>query len=275
MFGVWGYALLVHGLLCAAAVVTILRRRKEPDAMLAWIFAVVTLPLVGVLIYFLIGSDRIQRRAGRKRRRIADLLRRFQLWAEHHVQPDHGRAAGGLPEDLLTIARLARRMSHLPATGGNEVRFFQEANATYGAIENAIRAARDHVHLQYYIWQADQTGEHFAELVMQKARAGVECRVLLDAVGCWRFPRRLRRALESAGVRVAFFLPMLPFRRKRWSLNLRNHRKIAVIDGRTAFLGSQNIGDQYRGRRRKLSPWYDGHLRVRGPAVLFVQQVFA
>ena len=275
MFGTLGLAVLTHAALCAAAIITILRRRKEPDAMLAWIFAVVTLPVVGVVVYFLIGSDRIYRRAGRKRRRIASLLRRFQLWAEHHAQPARGELMHSLPEDLQMIERLGRRLSHLPATGGNEVHFLQEANETYAALESAIRAATEHVHLQYYIWQADETGRHFVDLLIEKAREGVECRLLLDSVGCWRFPWRMRRALEHAGVKVSFFLPMLPFMNKRWSLNLRNHRKIAVIDGRTAFLGSQNIGDEYRGRRKKFSPWYDGHLSIRGPAVLFVQQVFA
>jgi len=100
--------------------------------------------------------------------------------------------------------------------------------------------------------------------------------LLLDAVGCRRIRRAFLRPLLDAGVQVAFFMPLWVFTlRKRFSLHLRNHRKIAIIDGQTAFLGSQNIGDEYRGRLRGLSPWYDTHLRVQGPAALFVQQTFA
>ena len=141
---------------------------------------------------------------------------------------------------------LGRRLADMPATGGNEVRILAEADTTYAALEDAMRAARHHIHMEYYIWQPDETGHSFRDLVIERARAGIECRLLLDAVGCWRLGREFLRPLIKAGVRVAFFLPLYPFHsRKRWSLHLRNHRKLVVVDGQTAFMGSQNIGDEY------------------------------
>ncbi len=270
----WGLALAVNYLIAAVVITSVLRRRKEPMAMLLWIFAILSLPVLGSLLYGLVGSNRIRRKAGRRRRRIAHLITQFKHWAEQHAQAGETWTEAQLPEELAAIEQLGRRLSQMPATAGNAVRIYDEANATYAALEEAIRSARHHVHLEYYIWQPDETGRTFRDLLVEKARSGVQCRVLFDSVGCWRIGRRFTRPLLDAGAKVGFFLPLYPFR-KRWSLHLRNHRKIAVMDGQVAFLGSQNIGDEYRGRLKRLSPWYDTHMRVDGPAALFVQQTFA
>lgn len=272
----WLIALCANYLLALLLVASVLRRRKDPTAMVGWIFAILTIPVLGMLLYWLLGSNRLPRKVGRRRRRVAHLIAKLRHWAEHRAQRDEQRDPAELPADLRGIEQLGRRLADMPATGGNNVRILEEANATYTALEDALRSARQHIHLEYYIWKADDTGRSFRDLVIERARAGVQCRVLLDAVGCWRLGRRFLRPLTEAGVRVAFFMPPypLPFR-KRWSLHLRNHRKIAVIDGQVAFMGSQNIGDEYRGRLRHLSPWYDTHMRVSGPAALFLQQTFA
>lgn len=270
----WISALMVHGVLAFFVVVAVLRRRKEPMAMLAWIFAIVTLPFVGSLLYGLMNSTRVHRKAGRRRHRVAHLMSRLNQRAAGRVRGREDGQATDLPEDLRAIEELGRRVAQMPATSGNAVGVYQEANATYAALEEAIRAARRHIHLEYYIWQSDETGRHFRDLLVEKARQGVECRLLLDAVGCWRLARRFTRPLTEAGGQVAFFMPLYPLRR-RFSPHLRNHRKIVVIDGQVAFVGSQNIGDEYRGRLKRLSPWYDTHMRVRGAAALFLQQTFA
>ncbi|MFQ5807596.1 MAG: cardiolipin synthase [Phycisphaerae bacterium] len=268
------WAFIAHGLLALFVIAVVLRRRKEPMSMLAWIFAIVTLPFMGSVLYGLLDSTRVRRKASRRRRRVAHLMARLK---ERTAGRAHGREndfALELPKDLRAVEQIGSRLVQMPATSGNAVRIYQEANETYAALEQAIRTARRHIHLEYYIWQPDQTGRHFRDLLAQKARQGVECRLLLDAVGCWRLTRRFTRPLTEAGCQVAFFMPLYPSRR-RFSLHLRNHRRIAVIDGRVAFLGSQNIGDEYRGRLKRLSPWYDSHMRVSGPAALFLQQTFA
>lgn len=256
-------------------VVTILRRRQEPMSMLAWIFAAVSLPFVGSVLYVLLGSNRVRRKAGRRRRRVQHLLSRLEKWAEQQRLRVGAAQEPPLSEELAAIEALGQRLAHFPAAGGNSVEVFHDSESTYNALRDAIASARHHIHLQYYIWQDDQTGRDFRDLVSERARAGVQCRVLLDAVGCFGLRARFLRPLLDAGVQVAFFLPLYPLRRRRWSLNLRNHRKIVVIDGGTSFVGSQNIGDEYRGRKKRLSPWFDSHMRIRGPASLFLAQVFA
>lgn len=260
----------VAALLVAASV---LRRRKEPASMMAWIFAIITLPVFGMALYFAMGAERVRGKARRRRKRLQRLRERFETLTRTRVEDAVRETESRMPADLAEVTRLGRRLTALPVSAGNAVEVFNEANATYAALERAIAAARHHIHMLYYIWQPDQTGTHFRDLLIARARDGVKCRVLLDAVGCLALRKRFTQPLVDAGVELAFFLPLRPTRR-RWSPHLRNHRKIVVIDGVDAFVGSQNIGDEYRGRLQKLSPWYDTHLHVRGPAALFLQETF-
>jgi len=275
MAGFWSIIATAHVLIAIAATLSILRRRTEPVSMLAWIFAVWSLPWLGVTFYILMGSNRVRRKAGKRRRKRADLIERIGRQAEEGVRLGVDATSLHLDPGEKEIERLGWRLVHMPAVGGNEVRYFKSAADTYYGLEMAIRAARHHVHMEYYIWQPDESGRHFRDLIVDAARRGVQCRVLLDSVGCFKLSRKFLKPWYDAGVQVAFFLPVYPFRRRRVSLHLRNHRKIAVIDGDTAFVGSQNIGDEYLGRLKRLSPWYDSHMRITGPAALFLQQVFA
>lgn len=267
----WPAAIVANYLVAILMVGSILRRQKEPTSMLAWIFTIITVPVFGWVLYLLFGSTRIRRRARRRRRHVAHVVSRGKRRAEHRTESE--RDAMHLPEDLATVERITRRMLGVPATEGNLVQVYQEPNATYYALEEAIRAATDHIHLEYYIWQPDDTGRHFRDLLAERAREGIRVRLLLDAVGSWRTSWSFLQPLLDAGAQVSFFQRVSPLRR-RWNMNLRNHRKIVVVDGQEAFLGSQNIGDEYLGRLKKLSPWRDAHMRLAGPAVLFVQQVF-
>ncbi len=270
----WAIALVVDYILVPFVIASVLRRRREPMAMLAWILVILLMPYLGMGLYLLMGSNRVVRRTRRRRRRVAHLITKLEFWTKQHVEGGGAGFEPHLAEDLRGVAQLGQRLSGMPAVAGNTVRLYQEANETYAALEAAIRAARHHVHMEYYIWRPDETGLYFRDLLVERARAGVTCRLLLDSVGCWRLGRGFVRPLKAAGVEVVFFLPLRPFGR-RFSPHMRNHRKIAVVDGQVAFLGSQNIGDEYRGRLRRLSPWYDTHMRIDGPAALFVQRTFA
>lgn len=266
---------LAHALLSLAVVVSVLRQRTEPMAMLAWILAAMALPFVGPLLYVAMGARRVSRRATRKRTRVSRKLRERGLEVDPGVPSAQYAVAATLPDDLAQIEQLGERLSHMPAAAGNSIRIYHDSNETYAALAHAISGAQRHVHLEYYIWQSDETGRQFRDLLIERARAGVECRVLLDAVGCITLTRKFTGPMTDAGVKLAFFMPLFPLRRRRWSPHLRNHRKIAVIDGDVAFMGSQNIGDEYRGRLKRLSPWLDSHVRIHGPAALYLQQIFA
>lgn len=263
---------IVHLAISVIGVFLVLQRRTDPAAMLSWILAIFFMPILGILLYAIISSGRVRGRLRRRRRRVAHLIAEVDRDAAQRIGQSAGRPRDVAPE-LATIEALGTQLCHFPATGGNTVDFYEEPEAIYASLEAAIRSAKHHVHLQYYIWQADETGRYFRDMLIEKAREGVRCRVLLDAVGCFSLRKSFTQPLVDAGVELAFFMPLYKFR-KRWAPHLRNHRKIAVIDGQTAFVGSQNIGDEYRGRLKRLSPWYDSHIRIRGPATMLLQQIF-
>ncbi|MDZ7754520.1 MAG: cardiolipin synthase [Gammaproteobacteria bacterium] len=260
-------------------VYNVLYHPREPRAMLAWILLFLLLPVVGVVLFFLM-SDPKRRR---NRRRLARHRQRLNptLWRVlHEAQRDFSPQAGPheLPSALIKFVRLATRINDRePPTIGNAVEIYHDRAAdSWRALLNAVAGARHHVHVEYFIFRADTTGRKLAALLLEKAREGVKCRLLLDFMGSWRFPAGLARELRAGGVEVVYYMPPLPWLGKRWRLrvNLRNHRKIAVIDGRVAFTGSQNIGDEYLDASHPLGTRIDTQLRITGPAVYKFQEVF-
>jgi cardiolipin synthase len=269
---------IVYLLACVAAV-DILRRPREPMAMLAWILGIFLLPVFGLVLYYSIGERRVMRRARRKRRKsepIRKALGTAQREGETgmlRLSPGSGEAGPPLPTGLEELAGISAKLADSSITLGNQVEVYTTAKAIYDDILKSIEEARSHVHLEYYIFRPDDTGRLFRDLLIRKAREGVEVRLLIDGIGSFWTRTSFLRPLVDAGAKVATFLPAVPFRRS-WHINSRNHRKIVVVDGERAHTGSQNIGDEYRGALRRLGPWKDTHLRVEGPAARGIQEVF-
>ena len=167
-----------------------------------------------------------------------------------------------------------------PLTTGNRVRLLQDGPATYAAMLASIAGARDHVNMETYILEDDAVGRQFAQALMQKQRAGVQVNLIHDSVGTLNTPQAFFDELTAAGVRVLEFNPVNPLKaRNDWELNQRDHRKLLIVDGRTAFLGGVNISNVYSGgsaqRRATDKPaWRDTHLQLQGPVVAEVQKLF-
>lgn len=264
-------AFLAHVVFALVVVVTILHHRREPTTMLAWVLGVALIPFIGSVAYLALGENRVVRRARRKRHRGQHLEKRIA----DEVALDPEGLDSHISDDLKVIERLGRELADMPATGGNAITVHHGHEAIYAELEKAIAEAKHHIHLEYYIWQKDGIGAKFRDLVIDKAREGVECRVLLDSVGNFHLNKKFTQPFIENGVQLQYFLPLYPLRRKRWSLHLRNHRKIAVFDGTRAILGSHNMGGETPEGHKHPTPWYDVVISVRGPAVLFAQQVFA
>lgn len=264
---------LLHLALATLLAADLLLRRKEPLATLAWLQGLFLLPGLGALLYVLVGAASVRRRKFRRKRRLlGEFAARLAA---------RGKGAGGVrepPSGLTQTAAetlsIAIRTSRLLPTRGNRVAIFDSPPEVYGALEQAVAGASRHIHFEYYIFQPDETGSHFLDLLTRKARQGVEVRLLLDAVGSRSLGSQHTASFTAAGGRLAWFLPLgaLP---PRFALHLRNHRKLAVVDGVAAFTGGVNIGDEYRGRWARKPSWTDTHLRVEGPAVHQLQEVFA
>jgi cardiolipin synthase len=255
-----------------ALVPFVLVRRKEPAATIAWILTLVFLPAVGAFLFLLFGRDRVRWPA--KRKRQLDAIVRAQVAASRDETSEADATSDVRLDDPLERAlfRIGARLTHVRATSGNRVDVLIEGNATYERIGAAIDAARHHVHAQYYLIRNDDTGSWFRDRLVAAAKRGVAVRLLLDGFGCFAIGRSWRRPLRKAGVRVAEFLPMRSALLQ--PVNLRNHRKVVVVDGEVAFTGGFNIGDEYRGRMPGIGGWRDVHLRIAGPAAAELQRVF-
>jgi cardiolipin synthase len=266
---------LVIWAVALALIPLVLVRRKEPSSTIAWILTLVFLPPVGAALFLLFGRDRVRWPA--KRKRELDAIVRAQVAEAREERADAERTSqipvpGEASALERALFRIGSRLTHLRATRGNRIDVLTDGNATFDAIGAAIDGARHHVHAQYYLIRNDATGAWFRDRLVAAARRGVTVRLLLDGYGCFAVGRAWRQPLRKAGVRVAEFLPMRSVLLQ--PVNLRNHRKIVVVDGETAFTGGFNVGDEYRGQMPGVGGWRDVHLRIEGPAAAELQRVF-
>ena len=194
-------------------------------------------------------------------------------------------ASKGQPTDIFDRhLALEEAITGSPLTVGNDVLLLQDGPGTYRAMLEAIESATDHINLETYILEDDEVGQQFAQALIAKQRQGVQVNVIRDSVGTLGTPAEFFRKLTDAGIRVLEFNPVNPLAARRdWALNQRDHRKLLIVDGRTAFLGGINISSVYSGgsssRGRRARPdgapgWRDTDLRLRGPVVAEFQKLF-
>jgi cardiolipin synthase A/B len=254
--------------LALALIPFVLVRRKEPAATIAWILVLIFLPGLGATLYLLFGRSRVRWSARRKR--AADEALSGHLIGFRASDPK--RAPLPLAGHDLGLFRVSSVLSRGESTLGNRVDVMLGGAATYAAIGEAIDAAEHHVHAEYYLIRPDRSGQWLFGKLAEAARRGVQVRLLCDGWGCFALPRSWIRNLREEGVRVAYFFPLYSMLAQ--PVNLRNHRKIVVVDGKVGFTGGINIGDEYLGKLPSVGAWRDTHVRVNGPAVAELQSVF-
>jgi cardiolipin synthase len=258
------------------AITWVLMVKKDSTSAVAWCLLIVFLPLLGAVMFVFFGDQHVTRPLQRKRRHKELYKRPGPQETGLAVAPPSTAtelSAGPPPARGEHMAWLAQRFGAFPLTSGNQIDFYHEGRPAFDAMREAIRNAQDHIHLETFIFQPDATGREFLDLLTQKAKDGVEVRLLYDAMGSIRFHRYLLAPLREAGGKSSVFLPLNPFRR-RLQINMRNHRKIMIVDGRIAFMGGLNIGDEYLGKVARFGFWRDTHLRLEGRAVGELQRIF-
>jgi cardiolipin synthase len=181
---------------------------------------------------------------------------------------------GALPQRDRQFLRLLSHINRLPASSACNLKILRDAKEFYAALETRIREARHHVHLEFYIWNPDETGARFLSLLAEAAKRGVVVRLLLDGVGSHGFAESQLAELRAAGGQFSWFQSLDP-KRNRFFLNLRNHRKLQIVDGISAFVGGMNIGREYEGLDEALGHWRDVQVEADGPVVRELQDVFA
>ncbi|MBO1909437.1 cardiolipin synthase [Microvirga sp. 3-52] len=249
------------------AMLLVIPFRRPPEAAKGWLLFGFFLPWPALVLYLLIGRPNYPKW---RRMRFAKLPRVLKGEVDR-VRSLHARQEPDLPVNLDQAARLIQNLGHFPALNGNGAELLSQYDETLDRMVTDMDAANSHVHLLFYIFAYDASGKKVIAALERAVHRGVVCRVLIDALGSRPWMPSVMKALADAGVSVQLMLPLRLLRRRSTRADLRNHRKIAVIDGQIGYVGSQNIVDadfNPRVTNQELMA------RIRGPAVLELQAVF-
>lgn len=251
-----------------AVVVTIfvvVMDNRNPFKTLAWVLVLVFLPVVGLVLYFFFGQDtrkeRLISKKGFKRLTKYPMME-FQMQESFKVSE----------ESQYQLIRFFQKVSLALPFGGNSMKVFQDGYSMLQGLLAAIQSARHHIHVEFYIFEDDAVGRLVKDALMDKAREGVEVRVLYDDVGCWKVPYLFFDEMREAGIEVHGFLKVR-FPRFTSKVNYRNHRKLVVVDGQVGFIGGMNLGNRYL-KGVAWGNWKDIMIQVEGKAVYGLQTTF-
>lgn len=255
----------------AFVVRAILRPHREPASRVAWIVVLMLAPGVGIVAYLLLGETSIGRRLSAK---MSESLCRLPAPGSLDGSP----AWPLVPDRYVPLFRVGESVNGYLPVAGNSAHLLKDSNAAIESLVCDIDAAKLHIHVSFYIWLADNNGLKVVAALQRAAGRGVACRAMADALGSRSLIRSVHwQGMRDAGVRVAAALPIgnLLLRPFHGRIDLRNHRKIAVIDGRIAYCGSQNCADPEFRIKAKYAPWVDVMVRLEGPIARQNQHLFA
>ncbi|MFU8802789.1 MAG: cardiolipin synthase [Bradymonadaceae bacterium] len=243
----------------------LLRRQGRPLAAMSWLLALFVVPYLGVLWWWLVGREHMQRKRRLRQKSTEEFCACLDEFETDKPSKSAMRAFDGLlPHGLF------HGYGHLelyPPSRNNQVELLVDGHNAFATIEEMIEGAESYIHLLFFIWKTDETGRRLRDALVEKARQGVEVRVLVDGMGSPDFEKELAGPLVEAGGQVGIFLPPT-YLSRRPTFNFRNHRKLIVFDGEEAFTGGMNVGEEYE------HTWHDLAIRVRGPVVQQLHTVF-
>ena len=264
MFLLHWFFIIAYIFTVATLVIAVLMDNRQPAKTMAWIMVLLFVPVAGIVLYIFFGQNTRRMRLI-SQRSLDQLSKRSML--EFVEQRDLH-----IPDTYRTLMQLFANQSMSLPFKDNEVDIYTSGYAFFPALLGEMAAAQHHIHLDTYIFEDDALGRLVADVLMDKARQGVEVRLVYDDVGCWQVKNRFFEQMREAGVDVHAFMPV-KFPAFTSKVNYRNHRKLCVIDGTTAFIGGMNIARRYvQGRHHR--PWRDTHLKVRGGVVYAIQRAF-
>lgn len=253
--------------------ILIILQNRNPEKTISWILVLVLLPFAGVIIYLFFGQE-YRKTKMYSRKGLKDLEKLRNLTME---QLDNLTASNFETSEKLRgkkrLMNLLLSNSNAILTNDNDVHILRNGEETFPELFKTIEQAKHHIHLEYYIIEDDKIGNKLRKLLIQKAKEGVEVRLIFDDVGSWKLKKKFIRSMSDAGVKVDCFMkvrfPMLTSR-----VNYRNHRKILVVDGDIAFVGGLNFADRYLEGKPGIGDWRDTHLKVIGGGATALQIIF-
>ncbi|MGB5944748.1 cardiolipin synthase [Paenisporosarcina sp.] len=255
------------------AIVLIFLERRDASSTWAWLMVLFFIPVMGFLLYLMLGRQlrkkHLFRWEGRSRIGIDNLID-YQIDAiedgtfEFRLEDTHA---------FKDMIYMQLRNNHAVLTQDNALTIYNDGEKKFAALLDDLELAKDHIHIQYYIFRLDGLGSRIYDMLIRKAKQGVKVRLLFDDMGSRSLRKRhFKKLMDLGGEVEAFFPSIMPLVNPR--LNYRNHRKIVVIDGRVGYIGGFNVGDEYLGLDRKFGYWRDTHLRIEGSALHPLQTRF-
>ena len=253
--------------------IIVIPRNRRPTAAMAWLLAVFFIPYIGVILFLIIGNPRLPRARRRKQDQINAYIN------DTSDQLHFGTLRPDAPDWFPPIVAMNQKLGALPISGDNGAHLISDYQQSLDEMADAIRSAEEYVHVEFYILQSDAATDNFFRALEEVSARHVEVRVLLDHwANRWkpRYRKTIKR-LKAMGADWQLMLPMQPLKGRMQRPDLRNHRKLLVVDGRVAFLGSQNITDSTYNLPKNIKRglhWVDLMVRVDGPIVLSVNAIF-
>jgi cardiolipin synthase len=268
-------AIILYVLLAITIIIRLLFYGVRPTKTLAWLLVIFTIPIGGMLFYFMLGRNRKINKFYKlkKTKEISDYLTTVDAYYNTVGKDDNQTIPKSIKTHIKLVKLIAKSANFIPSED-NELTPLKDGPLTFDAIFKAIEKATHFIHLQYYIFEEGVLAQRFLSQLERKVKEGVEVRFMYDGLGSRALSKKYLRALKQAGVEVYPFLPM-HFGRLLSSVNYRNHRKIVVIDGLVAFIGGINVSDKYISGDGVLGMWHDMHLQLKGSIVNSLQTVFA
>lgn len=256
--------LVIYLAITIGGIVAVLMDNKQPEKTMAWILVLCFMPIVGIIFYLFFGQNTRKEKVISER--SMDLLMKRSMLEFAEQENLH------IPRRNRPLMKLFTNQNWALPFKDNEVSIFTDGYEFVSTLLYNIGQAQDHIHLDTYIIEDDPLGNLVADALIDKARQGVEVRLLYDDVGCWRVKDRFFKRMKAAGIQVYAFMPVR-FPAFTGKVNYRNHRKLCVIDGKVGFIGGMNIALRYvKGTARQT--WRDTHLCIRGGAVYAIQRAF-
>lgn len=252
------------------AITVVFIERKNPTSTIAWLMALFLLPIVGFVLYLFFGQSFYRDRMFKVKIEEDEVLTNLIQYQKKELFSQEMKESEPVPDAYKRMMVMLMESNQALVTTNNVVRTYVDGDEKFQDLLEAIRGAQDHIHMEYYILKDDEIGNEIFAALTERAQAGVTVRFLGDGLGAAGPKGKFFEAYRAAGGKLAFFFPSL-FSISHPRINYRNHRKIAVIDGKVGFIGGFNIGDDYLSRIPEWAPWRDTAVRISGNAVLTMQ----
>lgn len=262
-----GAAMLVYAVIIMITLYSLMLENRSPQHTLQWMYVLLLFPVFGYFFYLFSGQLYLKGYLYKSKR-----TRDRDEW-EKLMRKEESRDLSFLTDNQLCFAKYAKNASMTPITTSSSAKILKNGNETFAEIKRKLREAEKFIHIEYYIFRSDRLGKEIIDILIEKARDGVEVLFMFDAAGSIKFSSKDLKEMNDAGIKARPFSP-LKYGFFNQKFNFRNHRKIIIIDGEIGFVGGLNVGIEYLGEDENFGFWRDTHMVLSGEAVYTLHNVF-